>query len=83
MKNVEEIVHVEFTPDPHIAVDCCQGNDGKRAFYQNQVLVERRVESEGKVPFECPSCGTKYEMLKAHIDKAQTRVLSTYATGKD
>lgn len=83
MKNIEDLVHIEFTPDPHVAVDCCQEGNGQRAFYQNEVLAKARVENEGKVPFECPNCRTKYELLKEHVDKAQTRNIPPYAASKN
>lgn len=73
MKDIEELVHIEFTPDPHVAVDCCQEGNGQRAFYLNEILARMRTENDGKIPFKCPNCKTRYELCRESIDKAQTR----------
>ncbi len=82
MKTIEEMLYVEFRPDPHLIADCCQESDGRHALDINEVIARFRIEKHDRVPFECPNCRTKYELLKEHVDKAQTRKMP-YAASKN
>ena len=82
MKTIEEILYVEFRPDSHLVADCCPSQT-EHTWGWNELLVREGITRDGKVTFICPACNSTYNILERHLKEAQTRIPSTYATGKD